>query len=156
MKQSKVNQVYRKRQWREKILTFKNGLKRGWGKALPGKNCGKNSASLAMHSLYFWSLFSKYGTKRCPGERGLILWDFAIFLYFKKIYILSRKYSRRQIKLKLCDTTFISWFFSLALCPLSCSSVYSSNSISLRPFPTFLVLDFTYKSKNGITATGKS
>ena len=156
MKQSKVNQVYRKREWRGKILTFKNGFKRRWGKALPGKNCGKNSASPPMHSLYFWYSFSKYGTKSCPAKTGLIHWDIAIFLYSKKIYILSRKYSRRQIKLKLCDTTFFSWFFSLPICRLSCRSVYSSNSISLRPFPTFLALDFTYKSKNGITATGKS
>ena len=141
---------------KRKNSTFKVGLKRGWGKALPGKTCGRNSASPPRHSLYFWSPFSKYGTKCCPGEGGWYSGPLLLSFIFKKIYILSRKYHCRQIKLKLRDTLFSSLFFSLPLCLLSCSSVFASNSISLRPFPTFQVLHFTYKSKNGITATGKS
>lgn len=85
----------------------------------------------------FLILLFKVWDQTLSRRRGLILWTIATFFYLKKIYILSRKYSCRQIKSKLCDTPFIFWFFSLPLHLLSCSSVYSSNLISLRPFPTF-------------------
>ena len=46
----------------------------------------------------FLILLFKVWDQTLSRRRGLILWTIATFLYLKKIYILSRKYSRRQIK----------------------------------------------------------
>ena len=84
---------------KRKNSTFKVGLKRGWGKALPGKTCGRNSASPQGTHFISDPPFQNMGPN-IVQEKGVDTLDHCHFPLFKKNLYFIKKIPLQADKIK--------------------------------------------------------